>query len=264
MTYIRRWSRSSRVTRPALRHPWWKRLRNVFAQRAFPIPTFSSAARYQRNPISLCAIAARASSRPILLLAHTDVVEAKREDWSIDPFTFTEKDGYFYGRGTADDKAQAAVWIANLIRYKREGYQARPRHDRRAHGGRGRRRAVQRRRVAAEESPRSDRCRVLPQRGRQRADGERQTRLKRYPGSREMVHRSSARGSQQGRPQLAPGIGQRDLPSCGRARAAEPVRISAENKRGYSRSFLPVWRRSTLQVRTPDLAKVAENDPRCR
>jgi acetylornithine deacetylase/succinyl-diaminopimelate desuccinylase-like protein len=60
--------------------------------------------------------------RPILLLAHTDVVEAKREDWSMDPFTFTEKDGYFYGRGTGDDKAQAAVWIANLIRYKREGF----------------------------------------------------------------------------------------------------------------------------------------------
>ena len=60
--------------------------------------------------------------RPILLLAHTDVVEAKREDWSMDPFTLTEKDGYFYGRGVGDDKAQAAVWIANLIRYKREGF----------------------------------------------------------------------------------------------------------------------------------------------
>src|SRR5438552_13120065 len=60
--------------------------------------------------------------RPILLLAHTDVVEAKREDWSMDPFTLTERDGYFYGRGTGDDKAQAAVWIANLIRYKREGF----------------------------------------------------------------------------------------------------------------------------------------------
>jgi acetylornithine deacetylase/succinyl-diaminopimelate desuccinylase-like protein len=60
--------------------------------------------------------------KPILLLAHTDVVEAKREDWSMDPFVFTEKDGYFYGRGTSDDKAQAAVWVANLIRYKREGY----------------------------------------------------------------------------------------------------------------------------------------------
>jgi acetylornithine deacetylase/succinyl-diaminopimelate desuccinylase-like protein len=61
-------------------------------------------------------------ARPILLLAHTDVVEARREDWSMDPFQFTERDGYFYGRGTADDKAQAAVWIANLIRYKREGF----------------------------------------------------------------------------------------------------------------------------------------------
>jgi acetylornithine deacetylase/succinyl-diaminopimelate desuccinylase-like protein len=60
--------------------------------------------------------------RPLLLLAHTDVVEAKREDWTVDPFTLTEKDGYFYGRGVGDDKAQAAVWIANLIRYKREGF----------------------------------------------------------------------------------------------------------------------------------------------
>lgn len=60
--------------------------------------------------------------RPILLLAHTDVVEAKREDWSMDPFTFVEKDGYFYGRGTGDDKAQAAIWIANLIRYRREHF----------------------------------------------------------------------------------------------------------------------------------------------
>jgi acetylornithine deacetylase/succinyl-diaminopimelate desuccinylase-like protein len=60
--------------------------------------------------------------KPILLLAHTDVVEAKREDWTMDPFQFNEKDGYFYGRGTGDDKAQAAVWIANLIRYKREGF----------------------------------------------------------------------------------------------------------------------------------------------
>jgi acetylornithine deacetylase/succinyl-diaminopimelate desuccinylase-like protein len=60
--------------------------------------------------------------KPILLLAHTDVVEANREDWSTDPFQLIEKDGYFYGRGASDDKAQAAVWIANLIRYKREGF----------------------------------------------------------------------------------------------------------------------------------------------
>jgi acetylornithine deacetylase/succinyl-diaminopimelate desuccinylase-like protein len=61
--------------------------------------------------------------KPMLLLAHTDVVEAKREDWNMDPFQFIEKDGYFYGRGTADDKAQAAVWVATLLRFKREGFQ---------------------------------------------------------------------------------------------------------------------------------------------
>jgi acetylornithine deacetylase/succinyl-diaminopimelate desuccinylase-like protein len=60
--------------------------------------------------------------KPLLLLAHTDVVEAKREDWSMDPFQFVEKDGFYYGRGTADDKAQAAVWIANLIQFKKEGF----------------------------------------------------------------------------------------------------------------------------------------------
>src|SRR5580692_2169642 len=60
--------------------------------------------------------------KPLLLLAHLDVVEAKRSDWSMDPFVLTEKDGFFYGRGTSDDKAQAAIWVANLIRYKREGF----------------------------------------------------------------------------------------------------------------------------------------------
>ena len=60
--------------------------------------------------------------KPILLLAHIDVVEAKREDWSMDPFQLTERDGFFYGRGTGDDKAQASIWIANLIQYKKEGY----------------------------------------------------------------------------------------------------------------------------------------------
>jgi acetylornithine deacetylase/succinyl-diaminopimelate desuccinylase-like protein len=60
--------------------------------------------------------------KPLLLLAHLDVVEAKRSDWSMDPFVLNEKDGFYYGRGTIDDKAQAAIWIANLIRYKREGW----------------------------------------------------------------------------------------------------------------------------------------------
>jgi acetylornithine deacetylase/succinyl-diaminopimelate desuccinylase-like protein len=60
--------------------------------------------------------------KPILLLAHLDVVEANREDWSpdLDPFRFTERDGYYYGRGTSDDKAMAAIFVANLIRYREE------------------------------------------------------------------------------------------------------------------------------------------------
>jgi acetylornithine deacetylase/succinyl-diaminopimelate desuccinylase-like protein len=60
--------------------------------------------------------------RPLILLAHLDVVEARREDWSSDPFTFLEKDGYFYGRGTSDDKAMASILTANLIRMKEEGF----------------------------------------------------------------------------------------------------------------------------------------------
>lgn len=59
---------------------------------------------------------------PLLLLAHLDVVEALRSDWSFDPFVFLERDGYYYGRGTSDDKSMAAIWIANLIRMKREAF----------------------------------------------------------------------------------------------------------------------------------------------
>jgi len=60
--------------------------------------------------------------RPILLLAHLDVVEARREDWSTDPFKLVEKDGYFYGRGTSDDKLMAAAFISNLLRYHEEKF----------------------------------------------------------------------------------------------------------------------------------------------
>ena len=63
-----------------------------------------------------------ASAKAVLMLAHVDVVEAKREDWTRDPFTLIEEGGYFYGRGTSDMKAQAAIWVDNLIRYREEGY----------------------------------------------------------------------------------------------------------------------------------------------
>jgi acetylornithine deacetylase/succinyl-diaminopimelate desuccinylase-like protein len=60
--------------------------------------------------------------KPMLLLAHIDVVEALRSDWTTDPYKLVEKDGYFYGRGTGDDKFMAAAFVANLIRWRKEGY----------------------------------------------------------------------------------------------------------------------------------------------
>ncbi|MFL5448389.1 MAG: M20/M25/M40 family metallo-hydrolase [Gemmatimonadales bacterium] len=62
------------------------------------------------------------SAKPILLMAHLDVVGARREDWSFDPFTFREDDGYYYGRGSSDNKAGAAMLVANFVRYRREGF----------------------------------------------------------------------------------------------------------------------------------------------
>jgi acetylornithine deacetylase/succinyl-diaminopimelate desuccinylase-like protein len=62
------------------------------------------------------------TAKPILLVAHLDVVEAKREDWARDPFKLVEEDGYFYARGTADTKALAAVWVDTLIRFEQTGY----------------------------------------------------------------------------------------------------------------------------------------------
>src|SRR2546426_12385694 len=67
------------------------------------------------------------AQKPILLLAHIDVVEARREDWSLDPFTFVEREGFFYGRGTQDIKDGAAILVATLVRLKQEGY--RPNRD---------------------------------------------------------------------------------------------------------------------------------------
>jgi acetylornithine deacetylase/succinyl-diaminopimelate desuccinylase-like protein len=62
------------------------------------------------------------SLKPMLLLGHIDVVEARREDWTRDPYTLIEEGGYFYARGTADDKAMSAIWADSLIRFKQQGY----------------------------------------------------------------------------------------------------------------------------------------------
>jgi acetylornithine deacetylase/succinyl-diaminopimelate desuccinylase-like protein len=71
-------------------------------------------ARYRGKPGS--------KLKPILIIGHLDVVEAKREDWSVDPFQFVEKDGYFYGRGTQDMKNSDAIAVTDFIRMRKEGY----------------------------------------------------------------------------------------------------------------------------------------------
>ena len=63
-----------------------------------------------------------AGQQPILVMAHLDVVDALAQDWTMDPFRFVERDGWFYGRGTTDDKDEAAIWTATLIRLRQEGY----------------------------------------------------------------------------------------------------------------------------------------------
>jgi acetylornithine deacetylase/succinyl-diaminopimelate desuccinylase-like protein len=65
--------------------------------------------------------------KPILMIGHLDVVEARREDWSTDPFKFVEKDGYFYGRGAENMKDGDAIMVTALLRLKKEGF--RPSRD---------------------------------------------------------------------------------------------------------------------------------------
>jgi acetylornithine deacetylase/succinyl-diaminopimelate desuccinylase-like protein len=71
-------------------------------------------ARYRGKPGS--------KRKPILIIGHLDVVEARREDWTTDPFEFVEKDGYFYGRGTQDMKVSDAIVVTDFIRMKKEGF----------------------------------------------------------------------------------------------------------------------------------------------
>jgi len=73
----------------------------------------------------LVAVLHGADPKAVLLLGHLDVVEARRADWTRDPFTLIEENGYFYGRGTADMKAQVAAWVDTMVRLKQEGFKPR-------------------------------------------------------------------------------------------------------------------------------------------
>ena len=75
-----------------------------------------------RNANLVARLRGQGKSKPILLLAHLDVVEARKEDWSLDPFVLTEKDGFFYGRGVYDIKDGAAILVATLMRLRQEAF----------------------------------------------------------------------------------------------------------------------------------------------
>ena len=85
-----------------------------------PDPVYGSilAAKF----INCLMYSGKKSTAPVLFLGHLDVVEARREDWSTDPFQLIEKDGWFYGRGTEDMKDGDAALLETLIRLKREHF----------------------------------------------------------------------------------------------------------------------------------------------
>jgi acetylornithine deacetylase/succinyl-diaminopimelate desuccinylase-like protein len=78
--------------------------------------------KYPHQVNVVARLKGRGVGKPVMWIGHMDVVEARPEDWSLPPFTFTEKDGWFYGRGTSDMKDQDAAMIASLIRLRQEGY----------------------------------------------------------------------------------------------------------------------------------------------
>jgi acetylornithine deacetylase/succinyl-diaminopimelate desuccinylase-like protein len=90
----------------------------------FPEDAVLVAGAAPRKKNVVARLAGRGKGRPILVIGHLDVVEARKEDWSpdLDPFSLVERDGYFYGRGTQDMKESAAIFLANFIRWKQEGF----------------------------------------------------------------------------------------------------------------------------------------------
>lgn len=93
-----------------------------FRAAGFPASDVTVIGPDARHGNFIARIRGTGAKKPILFLAHLDVVEANRADWSMDPFTLTEKDGFFYGRGTSDVKDGDAILAANFIRLKEEGY----------------------------------------------------------------------------------------------------------------------------------------------
>jgi acetylornithine deacetylase/succinyl-diaminopimelate desuccinylase-like protein len=95
-----------------------KRLKDA----GFPAADIQVLGPNERKGNMVARLRGSGAKKPVLIIGHLDVVEARREDWTTDPFQFVEKDGYFYGRGTQDMKASDAILIAAFIRFHQEGY----------------------------------------------------------------------------------------------------------------------------------------------
>jgi acetylornithine deacetylase/succinyl-diaminopimelate desuccinylase-like protein len=99
-------------------------MRKRLLDAGFPSPDITIAGANDRNGNLVVRYRGKPGGhkRPILIICHLDVVEARREDWTTDPFKLVEQDGYFYGRGTGDMKDSDAIVVANFIRLRREGF----------------------------------------------------------------------------------------------------------------------------------------------
>ncbi len=86
------------------------------------ITLFSVQDRPQEGGLAVFLTGSSKTLKPLLLLGHIDVVAAKREDWTRDPYKMVEENGYFFGRGAADMKAMDAIWIDAMSRFKKSGY----------------------------------------------------------------------------------------------------------------------------------------------
>ena len=96
-----------------------KRLREA----GYPEKDVIVAGPQERKKNLVARLRGTGQKKPLLFIGHLDVVEARRSDWTVDPFQFLERDGYFYGRGTEDMKESDAILVMNFVRLKREGFQ---------------------------------------------------------------------------------------------------------------------------------------------
>ena len=192
------------------------------------------------------------TDQAVLLLAHIDVVEAKREDWTRDPFTLVEENGNFYARGASDDKAEAAIWVDTLVRYREENFRplrtiklALTCGEETAGAFNGAQWLTQNRRELIDAEF------ALNEGASGELDAEGNRVALRDPGRREIPAELPPGGHQPGRPQLAPGEGQRDLPARG---GADAHRAATSSRRSSPMATAPTsraWPRSRPPRATP-------------